>query len=242
MARVTMSTLPVRSPLPNSVPSTRSAPGQDGELGGGHRRAPVVVRVEAEDDGVAVGDVPAEPLDDVGVDVGPVHLDGVGQVDDDRPLRRGLDHPHHRFADLDGEVGLGAGEALGRVLVADLGVGQCRLELPAQAGGVDGDVDDAGPVEAEHHPALELGRRVVEVDDGPGGALQRFEGAFDQLLAALDQHLDGHVVGDEVVLDDLALEVESVWEAEGKPTSISLKPMSIRVRNRAACARGPWGR
>ena len=26
MARVTMSTLPVRSPLPNSVPSTRSAP------------------------------------------------------------------------------------------------------------------------------------------------------------------------------------------------------------------------
>ena len=65
--------------------------GQHGQLGGGHRGAPVIVRVEAEDDRVAVADGAAEPLDDVGVDVGSVHLDGVGQVDDDRSLRRGLD-------------------------------------------------------------------------------------------------------------------------------------------------------
>ena len=35
---------------------------------------------------------------------------------------------------------------------------------------------------------------------------------------------------------------KSVWEAEGNPTSISLNPMSTRVWNSAACARGPWGR
>ena len=45
--------------------------GQHGQLGGGHRRAPVVVGVEAEDDRVPVRDGAAEPLDDVGVDVGP---------------------------------------------------------------------------------------------------------------------------------------------------------------------------
>ena len=29
-----------------------------------------------------------------------------------------------------------------------------------------------GPVQPEHHPALELGGRVVEVDDGPRGTGQ----------------------------------------------------------------------
>ena len=46
------------------------------------------------------------------------------------------------------------------------------------------------------------------MDDGPRGAVQRFEGALDELFPALDEHLDGYVVGDEVGLDDLALEVE----------------------------------
>ena len=36
---------------------------------------------------------------------------------------------------------------------------------------------------------------------------KRLEGPLDQLLAALDQDLDGDVVGDEPALDDLALEV-----------------------------------
>ncbi len=64
-----------------------------------------------------------------------------------------------------------------------------------------------GAIEAEDHPALELGGRVVEVDDCPRGILQRLEGPLDQLFAALDQHLDGHVVGDDPLVDDLALEV-----------------------------------
>ena len=86
--------------------------GQLGQLGGRDRGAPVVVGVDAEHDGVPVGDVPAEPLDHVGVGVGPVHLDGVGQVDDHLAVGGRLDHVHDRGADLDREVGLGAGEAL----------------------------------------------------------------------------------------------------------------------------------
>ncbi len=191
--------------------------GQHGQLGRGHRRAPVVVGMEAQDDRVAVVDRAAEPLDDVGVHVGPVHLHRIGQVDDDRAFGGGLDDRHHRLADLDGEVGLGTGEALGGVLVADIGPGQLRLELLAEPGGGDGDVDDPGPVEAEDHPALQLRGRVVEVDDGPRRAGQRLEGALDQLLPALDQHLDGDVVGYQALLDDLALEVVVGLRGGGEP-------------------------
>ena len=150
----------------------------------------------------------AEPLDDVGIHVGGVHLDGGGQVEDHRTVRRRLDDVHDRFADLDGELGLGAGEALRRVLVADVGVGHRLLELLAQPGRVHGDVDDPGLVEAEDDPALQLRRRVVEVHDGAVGADQGFERALDQLLPALDQHLDRHVVGDDPLFDDVTLEVE----------------------------------
>src|SRR3712207_7253503 len=39
------------------------------------------------------------------------------------------------------------------------------------------------------------------------GTAQRLEGALDQLVAGLGEHLDGDVVGDEVVLDQLPDEV-----------------------------------
>ena len=60
--------------------------GQDGQFGGGHRRAPVVVGVQAEGRTTPVARGAAEPLDDVGVDIGGVHLDGGGQVEDERAL------------------------------------------------------------------------------------------------------------------------------------------------------------
>ena len=125
-----------------------------------------------------------------------------------RSVGVGLDDVAHRRADLDGVVDLGAGEALRAVLVADVGARQRGLELLAELGGVGGDLGDAVLVEAEHHPALEHRRGVVEVDDRVAGALQALVGALDQLGAALREHLDGDVVGDEVLLDELPDEVE----------------------------------
>jgi hypothetical protein len=46
------------------------------------------------------------------------------------------------------------------------------------------------------------------VHDRPRRALHALVGALDQLLAALHEHLDGDVVGDAVLLDQLAHEVE----------------------------------
>ena len=45
--------------------------------------------------------------------------------------------------------------------------------------------------------------------DGLGHALQGLEGAHDQVLARLGQHLDGDIVGDQIVLDETADEIES---------------------------------
>ena len=60
---------------------------------------------------------------------------------------------------------------------------------------------------AEDHPPLQLGGRVVEVDDHPRGALEALVGALDQFLAALGEHLDGDVLRDQVLFDELADEV-----------------------------------
>src|SRR3546814_16464534 len=87
---------------------------------------------------------------------------------------------HHRLADLLGEVELGAGEALRRVLIDDLRVaflGHRRRQVADALGALHGDVDDARPVQAEDDAALQGGGGVVEVNDDPARALDRLEGA-----------------------------------------------------------------
>ena len=135
------------------------------ELGGGDARAAVVVRVERDDDGLAPVEVAGHPLDRVGVDVGRGHLDRRRQVDDHLVVRRGVDDLDDLVADAHGELELGAGVGLGRVLVVDRRLGHGLLELAAQPRALDRDVDDAVLVEPEHDPPLEHGGRVVEVDD-----------------------------------------------------------------------------
>ena len=62
--------------------------GHDAELGGGDAGAPVVVRMQAQDDVVAPAEVAMHPLDHVAIDVGGGHLDGGRQVDDHLVGRR----------------------------------------------------------------------------------------------------------------------------------------------------------
>ena len=57
--------------------------------------------------------------------------------------------------------------------------------------------------------------------DGLRGTLDALVGAFDQLLTALREHLDRHVVGDQVLGDDLADEVE-VGLAGGREADLDL--------------------
>ncbi len=105
---------------------------EEGELGRGDGAAPVVVRMDREDDRVASRDVPTEPLELVGVDVRGRHLDRRRQVQDDLPVGPRLPDVHDPLADLERVVHLRADERLRRVLEADLGLGQLveRVEAP----------------------------------------------------------------------------------------------------------------
>ena len=170
--------------------------------------AAVVVRVEAQDHRIAVLEVAMAPFDLVGVDVGRGHLDRRRQVDDHLLLRRRLVDVADGGADIARELELGAGEALRRVLEHPLRLRVLIRQLLHQLGARHGDVDDAGIVGAEHDAALQGRGRVVEMDDGALGAAAGLEGALDQLGPALRQHLDGDVVRDHLLLDQLAHEVE----------------------------------
>ncbi len=195
--------------------------GHHAELGGCHRTPAIIVRVQRDDHRPALLDRAAEPLDHVAVDVGGVALDRRRQVQHDRAVRCRLDDVHDGFAHLDRELGLGEREALRRVLVTDLGVARSVFELAAELGAVDCDVDDARLVEAEHDLALQRIGGVVEVHDRSWRALDALIRALDQLLAALYEHLDRDVVGDAVLLDQLAHEVE-IGLAGGREPDLDL--------------------
>ena len=179
----------------------------DAELSRGHCCPPVIVGMQRQDDLVPARHVAMEPLDGVAIHIGGVALDGGGQVQDDLSIDGRLDDIHHRPADLHRVVQLGAREALRRVFVPDRGGRNGLLKLAAQPGCVYRDLGDARLVEAEYDSPLQHRRRVVEVDDGPRGTLDALVGPVDQFRPALNEDLDGHVVGDQIVFDQLAYEV-----------------------------------
>ena len=63
-------------------------------------------------------------------------------------------------------------------------------------------------VEAEDDLAEDRRGRVVEVNGGLLRADEGFDGAFDEIFASLGEHGDADVIGDRVLFDDLADEVE----------------------------------
>jgi len=190
--------------------------GHQAQLGGSYAGAAVVVGVQADQHAVTLVDMAAEPLDLVGIDVRRGRLDGGRQVEDQLLRRRRLEHPDHRVAYLDGEIGLGGAEHLRRVLEAPGGF-RCRIgQTFDDLRRVDCDVHHAGLVLVEDNATEARCGSVVVMDDGPLGALERLEGAGDQVLAGLGQHLDGDVIGNVLAFDQFADEVEIGLRGRGK--------------------------
>ena len=105
----------------------------------------------------------------------------------------------------------------------------------------DGDLRDAGRLEAEDDAALQGRGRVVEMDDGAPGAAHALHGAPDQLVARLGQHLDGHVVGDQLLVDERADEIEIGLRGGGKADLDLLEAHAHEGVEEAALALRPHG-
>ena len=181
--------------------------GQQRQLCGSHRAAAIIVRMNGDDHAVAILDVLAEILDLIGMVVRPRHFHRGRQVEDALVVRGGLPHIHDRFADPQREIDLGAGEALRGVFETPLHF-RIALGIGLDPGGaLHRDIDDAIAIHLEHPLALNGRCRVVQVHDGPLGADEGLEGLLDQMLAALHQHGDGHVLRDLLFLDQPAHEI-----------------------------------
>ena len=122
-------------------------------------------------------------------------------------FRPGLPGVDDGVADAQGELHLGAGEALGGVLEAELRLGHLRGVVVEERRTGDGQIDDLVLAGAEDLLPLGEGGGVVQVDHHMLGAADGVEGLLDDVGAGLGQDLDPHVVGDHVLLDDGTQEV-----------------------------------
>ena len=93
--------------------------GHEAHLRGGHCCAAVVVRMQRQKHRGPVADHVVELLDHVGVEIRCRHLHRGGQIEDQRILFCWFEDIHDGFANLNSEVRLGAGVALGAVLPAN---------------------------------------------------------------------------------------------------------------------------
>ena len=138
--------------------------------------------VEGDNDVLAVFQVVAHILYLVGVDMGHGQLHCYGEVDYHLVIGSGLPYVQHGVAYLQSELGLGACEALGRVLKAEIALVLFAVLL-AELCTADSDVDYLLFALAEYLLSLSYGGGVVKVDDGVLAALQRLKGLFDDVLS-----------------------------------------------------------
>ena len=175
--------------------------GQERELGGGDTAAAVIVGVDAEDNAVAVLEMPAHPFDLVRIDIGGVHLYRGGKIEDHRLFPGGLPDVLYGCADLQCKIKLCAGKALRRILENEIsGEILCTLFYPACSPLCD--LDDALPVHIEHDIPLEGRSGVVNVENDVFAAPDRLKGPLDLLFSALGEDLDIDIIRDHVIVDE----------------------------------------
>ena len=222
------STFPVRSPLPNRQPSTRSAPAISPSsavatavprslCGWTERIAPS--RCEK---------LPDEPLHPVRVDVRREGLDGRRQVDDHLLVRRRPPLVRHGLADLERVFELRVVEALGRVLEDDLRAG-LRSELLAELRTADGELGDPGRGRGGTRRAA-----VSRTSSCRGGRSHAAAPSIASYVRSISSGLacvrTAIVVSAGIRLSSTSTrqKSKSALEAAGKPTSISFTPSRTR--------------
>ena len=211
--------------------------GHQAELGGRDGRAAVVVRVHAEDDLVARRDVPLEPLEPVGVDVRRERLDRRRQVDDhlrvaaSGPTRRS---PPRRSRARSRARCRGSSRASTRTRSRSRVRPASSLQSAVAA---HGEVGDARPCRAGRRPAAASPRSSCR-----GGRSRAARprsprrSARSAPAAPASGRRSSCPCGIRSSSTSRRTKSKSVFDADGKPTSISLMP-SATSRSNIRCLR-----
>ena len=192
--------------------------GQHAHLSGGHTLATVIVGMEGDDGAVTAGKLGDEVLDLVGKVVGHTVLHGGGEVQDDLVLRGGVEVLQHRLTDLNSIIHFGAHKGLRGILVPEIHplLQHGLAHLIDEVGGIGGDLGDAVGVHMEDYLPLKRGGGVIEMEDDILGALNGLKGLLDEVRPGLDQHLDGHIIGDVPAVDELTADLVLGLRGRGK--------------------------
>ena len=162
--------------------------------------AAIVMRMERNNQCIAMLHMVAKPLDLVGVDIRRAHLYRRRQVDDGRMLGCRRQHLIDCIANGNRKIQLGAREAFRTVLKHPLSIGPRVCGLLDQSCAGDGNIQDALSIQPEHILSLDRRGTVVKVHHSELYALQRGKGLLDQISPSLCQDLNRHTLWNTVLL------------------------------------------
>src|SRR5699024_2287170 len=168
----------------------------------------VIVGVQRQDNGITLGKIAVHPLNGIRVHIWGNHLYRGRQVNDHWILRRSFHDVHHGITYINREIQLRTGEGFRGVLPAPIGVGVVLGDGLDQLCGVGSQLLNGWAILAEDNATLQLRRGIVKVHDDVLCAIAGLKGTADQVLASLDQNLDGDIIRDQILFDDLAHKVE----------------------------------
>ena len=178
--------------------------GKQCKFRGSNALAAVIVAVRTDNHTVTVADMPGKIFNLVCIDIRRCTFHRRRQVQDNLVFRRTAPLRLYRLTDFYGIVNFGHGKTFRRIFKADT-----LAVLFAQAGfyafdAVNGKLLNLFLCLPEGVLALRRRRGIVDVENGLGSALQALNGLLHQLFACLAEHLNGHIVGDAVLLDKTA--------------------------------------
>ena len=182
--------------------------GHQPKFGSSNCRTAVVVRVQADDDAVAPGEIAVHPFDLVGVDVGGGHFDRGWQIENDLPVWGGAPGFGDGVAHFQREIELGGGEVFWAVFENPFRFRMLVGQLFDKFDRVYGHRDDLWLAHAKDNLAERFRGGVVNMHDGPARAFQGFNGSAYQWFARGGEDFERDVVGNMAVFDELTHKVE----------------------------------
>src|SRR5690606_17303104 len=153
-----------------------------GKLRGSNRSTAVIVRVHAQDDGVAMLQVAVHPLDLICIQIRRRGFNGGRKVEDHFPV--GCRSPlfGNRVANLFGELRLGCAEDFGRILQYPFSFRVLSRQALNRLGATDGDLLDLFLAHVEHDATEGGSHGIVQMHDDSTGTGSRLDTAFDKVV------------------------------------------------------------